>query len=184
MEIGIKCDDRYLLEAAAKILEDNGFKPLSQHSDKHGDNWNEVDEKTRFIYIEDEFWNYTHNVGGVDKHLKLPKDWQKLYGLMSPDYLLDFTVNEYDPEPYDKFIKFGCATIDNNVFDVVEELELINKHWTENGNKKITGLRIGEGTFTLEQLNKLKNHVERNSKEKQGPNDVSEGNNGGGTVTF
>ena len=63
-------------------------------------------------------------------------------------------INGYEAEFNDGFVKFGCAEIDFDLFDELDDL--IQGHWK--GNRFIESVTIGQGTFTKEDISLITKH--------------------------
>jgi hypothetical protein len=66
------------------------------------------------------------------------------------------TVNGYTAEFKEDRVKFGCAEIDKNLF--IDFIEFAKKGYRNNGNKYITSVTIGSGTFTFGQIEEIAKH--------------------------
>ena len=69
-------------------------------------------------------------------------------------------VNGYKAEFFDEYVKFGCATINKDVFLTLDK---INPNYTKRSNRKIESVKIGKGKFTKEQIAEIANHY-KNTK--------------------
>lgn len=78
---------------------------------------------------------------GIVEHIKEP--WE------------DVKVNGYPAKKSSYGYDFGCANIDNSVLQSARKFLEDNKSNCAKGNRSIQSVKIGEGEFTLDILNKL-----------------------------
>ena len=64
------------------------------------------------------------------------------------------TINGYKGEFFDNYVKFGCATISRYIFTDLYNSTLLERTHSF-GNKEITSITIGKGTFTVEQIKEI-----------------------------
>ena len=82
-------------------------------------------------------------------HTYLPKEiveqWEPVYESTYPD----ITINGYKWTFYDRYVKFGCAEIDSDLFVTLNKSKLIHS------NREIESVTIGKGTFTKDQIKEI-----------------------------
>ena len=82
------------------------------------------------------------------------------------DQTPDITINGYDAEFHDNYVQFGCAKIAVTLINtLVDDLLLLNRrHRKDNDNNRhISGIKIGDGLFSIGDIKKISKYYEGKS---------------------
>ena len=141
----------YLIEEAKKRgfkegvrVKDNGLNRLCPYNDITYFNDFGYDENS------DQFWiRYTTKRSKYSMCIYKKGKWAEIISSYP-----DITINGYKGEFFGDHVKFGCATISKSLFIDLNKFDLL-KHVHNAGNKEITSITIGKGTFKVEQIKEI-----------------------------
>jgi hypothetical protein len=69
------------------------------------------------------------------------------------------TINGYKAEFKESLVKFGCAEIDTEIFRILNDAFNVRKNL--GGNKSVTSVKIGNGEFTVKQIEEIAKHYSK-----------------------
>lgn len=108
-------------------------------------------------WVNDCLWAYSDNPGGSIIIYK-QGDWAE-----KVEDTPTIEVNGYTAEFHEDYVEFGCARIDKRFFTDMMIEEPWDFEGDGNGNRSMTGIKIGEGVFTVEQVKEIAGYYQSKS---------------------